>query len=109
MAEGLERMSDILKEAKFKFGGAGNGGATGGDAGGTGKGMPPPKTKKPFKHSLQTLIKEIEERRKDTGSKGIFRKKEQGVVEYFHPPTRKEDITREDGICLLYTSPSPRD
>ena len=96
LSEGLERMSDILKEAKFKFGGQGSSGAGNG-----GTEMPPPKNKKsPYKHSLRTIIKEVEEKRKDTGSNGIFRKKEPGVVEYFHRPTRKEDLVREDGIAV---------
>ena len=44
------------------------------------------------------------------GQIGIFRQKEQGVVEYFFAPTRREDIDREDDITSKpaetdYTTP----
>ena len=52
----------------------------------------------PFLHSLMTIVNAVEDRRKDVGMNGIFRQKEQGVVEYFFAPTRREDLDREDDI-----------
>ena len=52
----------------------------------------------PFLHLLLTIVSAVEERRKDVGQNGIFRQKEQGVIEYFFTPTRREDLDREDDI-----------
>ena len=93
----LERMSDILKEAKLKFGGSNT----------PSKNEEKNKTLAPttsrgrtYTHTLSSIVKAIEERRKDTGNKGIFKKREPGVTEYSFQPTRREDIDREDLMAI---------
>ena len=53
-----------------------------------------------YTHTLSSIVKAIEERRKDTGNKGIFKKREPGVTEYSFQPTRREDIDREDLMAI---------
>ena len=50
---------------------------------------------RPYVHTLNSIVKAIEERRNNNGNRGIFKKREPGVTEYCFQPTRREDIGRE--------------